>query len=128
MRRARPALLLLAVLGAASPAARGQQLSDLERERPVTIEDARPISFGAFSGSADWTYNIRTDARDDWGPGSSLLYGAARSLELGASVRYVTSPGSNARRGISSGDIHLHALYGVAAETASFPALAFRVG
>lgn len=106
----------------------GQQLSDLEPERPIALEDARPISYRAFSGSADWTYNARKDSRDDYGPGFSLLYGLARGLEVGGSVRYVTSPGSNAKRGISSGDIQLHALYGLVTETAAVPALALRVG
>ena len=117
------ALLLVVATNAA-----GQQLSDLEPERPVALEDARPVSYRAFSAAADWTYNARKEARDDYGPGFSLLYGALRGLEVGASVRYVTSPGSNANRGISSGDIQLHALYGVATETAALPALAVRVG
>ena len=108
--------------------ATAQQLSDLELDRPVALEDARPISFRAFSGSADWTYNVRKDARDDYGPAFSLLYGLARRLEVGASVRYVTSPGSNAQRGISSGDLQLHALYGIGTESASLPAFAVRVG
>ena len=71
---------------------------------------------------------MRKDSRDDYGPGFSLLYGLARRLEVGGSVRYVTSPGSNARRGISSGDIQLHALYGIGTESAALPALAVRVG
>src|SRR6266496_2374760 len=117
--------ILLAVLPMTAAA---QQLSDLEAERPIALEDARPISAHAFSGSADWTYNVRKVSRDDYGPGFSLLYGLARRLEVGASVRYVTSPGTNARRGISSGDIQLHALYGVGTESASLPAFAVRVG
>ena len=123
----RTACLSAAVLLAAMTAA-AQQLSDLEPERPVAMEDARPVSYRAFSGSADWTYNARKDSRDDYGPGFSLLYGALRRLEVGASVRYVTSPSSNANRGVSSGDIRLHALYGLATESASLPALAVRVG
>jgi len=106
----------------------GQQLSDLEPERPVALEDARPVSYRAFSGSADWTYNARKDSRDDYGPGFSLLYGALRRLEVGASVRYVTSPSNNANRGISSGDIQLHALYGLTTESAALPAFAIRLG
>ncbi|HKF45333.1 MAG TPA: hypothetical protein VKG01_19730 [Thermoanaerobaculia bacterium] len=105
-----------------------QQLSDLEPERPVAMEDARPVSYRAFSGSADWTYNARKESRDDYGPGFSLLYGALRGLEVGGRVRYVTSPGSNANRGVSSGDIQLHALYGVTTETAALPAVAVRMG
>src|SRR5438128_4622173 len=98
-------LLLIATKGAA------QLLGDLEVERPLAIEDARPISFRAFSGSVDWTYNVRQDRLNDHGPGLSLLYGAARGIEVGGSVRYVTSPGRNALRGISSGDVELHALF-----------------
>jgi len=119
--------LLFALLPLIAPAA-AQQLSDLEPERPVELQDARPISFRAFSGSADWTYTVRKDARDDYGPGFSLLYGLARRLEVGADVRYVTSPRSNARRGISSGDLQLHALYGIGTESTALPALALRVG
>jgi hypothetical protein len=120
-------VLLLAIL-LLTAAASAQQLSDLEPERPVSLQDARPTSFHEFSGSVDWTYNVRKDARDDYGPGFSLLYGLARSLEVGANVLYVTSPGSNARRGISSGDLNVHALYGITAESATMPALALRVG
>ena len=105
-----------------------QLLSDLEIERPIAIEDARPVSFRAFSGSFDWTYNVRQDRLNDHGPGFSLLYGMARGLELGGSVRYVTRPGRNALRGISSGNIVLHALYALKTETAEWPALAVRAG
>ena len=97
-------------------------------ERPIRIEDARPISYRAFSGSVDWTYNLRQGSLNDHGPGFSLAYGALRGLEVGADLRYVTRPGRNAARGISSGDIVLHALYGLTTETASLPALAVRVG
>jgi len=123
---ARIALCLLILLAATKATA--QLLSDLEPERPVRIEDARPVSYRAFSGSVDWTYNLRQGNLNDHGPGFSLLYGAARSLEVGAGLRYVTRPGRNASRGISSGDIVLHALYGLTTETARFPALAFRAG
>ncbi|HEV8117812.1 MAG TPA: hypothetical protein VGQ32_04765, partial [Thermoanaerobaculia bacterium] len=120
--------LFLAILWVSAGRLLGQQISDLEPERPVALEDARPVSYKAFSGSADWTYNARKDSRDDYGPGFSLLYGALRRLEVGGSVRYVTSPSSNANRGVSSGDIQIHALYGLATESASLPALAVRVG
>jgi hypothetical protein len=113
------ALLITAV-------ARAQQLSDLEPERPISVEDARPVPYRAFSGAVDWTYNQRSDALNDYGPGFSLLYGAARGLEVGASLRYVTRPGRNAGRGISSGDLFVHALYGIRPESAAWPALAIR--
>ena len=126
MRRGTALLVVLLSLRAAKLF--GQQLSDLEPERPVALEDARPVSYRAFSAAADWTYNARKDTRDDYGPGFSLLYGALRGLEVGGSVRYVTSPSNNANRGISSGDIQLHALYGLATESASLPALSVRAG
>jgi len=75
----------------------------------------------------DWTYNARKNL-DDTGPGFSLLYGAARGLELGAALRYVTRPGRNALRGVSSGDLEIHALYAIAAESANLPAIAVRLG
>ncbi len=120
--------ILAALLALVAQAASAQLLSDLELERPLSIEDARPVSFRAFSGSVDWTYNVRQDRLNDYGPGFSLLYGMARGLELGGSVRYVTRPGRNAERGISSGDIVLHALYQLKTETADWPALAVRAG
>ena len=119
--------ILFAVLPLTATAA-AQQLSDLELEHPLAIEDARPVSFRAFSGSADWTYNVRQNRLNDYGPGFSLLYGMTRGLELGGSVRYVTRPARNAQRGISSGDILLHALYQLKTETADWPALAVRAG
>lgn len=120
-------VILFAVLPLTATA-KAQFLSDLEADRPLAVEDARPVSFRAFSGSVDWTYNVRQEGLDDYGPGFSLLYGMARGLELGGSIRYVTSPGRNANRGISSGDIVLHALYQLKTETADWPALAVRAG
>ena len=108
--------------------ASGQQLSDLEPNRPVAMEDARPVSYREFSGSADYTYNIRRGGLNDDGPGFSLLYGALRGLEVGGSVAYLTRPGRNAARGVSSGDIVLHALYGIRTESEQWPALAIRAG
>jgi hypothetical protein len=115
---------LAATLMAAPMAA--QQLSDLERERPIAVEDARPLPYRAISGAVDWTYDGRRNGLNDYGPGFSILYGAARGLETGASLRYVTRPGRNAGRGISSGDLFLHALYAIRPESATWPALAIR--
>jgi hypothetical protein len=117
---------LLALLILVAPCARSQQLSDLEPERPISVEDARPVSHRALSGAVDWTYNERREQLNDYGPGFSLLYGAARGLEVGASLRYVTRPGRNAERGIGSGDLFVHGLYGLRAETGAWPALAVR--
>ncbi len=123
-----PGAILTALLALVAGTSSAQLLSDLEIERPLSVEDARPISFRAFSGSLDWTYNVRQDRLNDHGPAFSLLYGMARGLELGGSVRYVTRPNRNALRGISSGDIVLHALYQLKTETAGWPALAVRAG
>ncbi len=117
--------MLLCLAARAVPA---QFLSDLEPERPVTIEDARPVSFRSVSGSADWSYTLRKGSLNDYGPGFSLLYGAARGLEAGAAIQYVTRPERNADRGISSGDLTLHALYQIVDESATRPAMAFRAG
>ncbi len=124
----RSRVLLAALLLAGARAASGQLLSDLEPDRPLSMEDARPVSFRAFSGSTDWSYSIRKGDLNDYGPGFSLAYGIARNLETGASIRWVTRPERNADRGIASGDIALHALYRLADETASRPELAVRVG
>jgi hypothetical protein len=114
------ALLITAVV-------RAQQLSNLEPERPISVEDARPVPYRAFAGAVDWTYTERRDGFNDYGPGFSLLYGAARGVETGAALRYVTRPRRNAGRGISSGDLFLHALYAICPESATGPALAVRV-
>ena len=122
----RARVLAAALLGLVARTAAAQFLSDLEPDRPVSVEDARPISYRALSGSADWTYTLRKGSLNDYGPGFSLLYGAARGLETGASIRYVTRPERNAERGIASGDLLLHALYQVAEETAGRPEIAVR--
>ncbi len=119
------AVAILLVCG--GPAARAQLVSDLEPERPISVEDARPVPHRALSGSADFTYNVRANRLNDYGPGFSLLYGAARSLEVGTNIRYVTRPERNSLRGISSGDLFVHALYGLHSEDARWPALAMRV-
>ena len=115
------------LLLAASPLS-AQFLSNLEPERPIAVEDAAPIPFRAISAGVDWTYNVRRGGLNDQGPAWTLLYGVMRGLELGAAQRYVTRPGRNALRGISSGDLEIHALYGLFGETARRPALAARVG
>jgi hypothetical protein len=119
--------ILAGLVLAASPL-RAQFLSNLEPERPIEVEDATPIPYRAISAGVDWTYNVRRGGLNDQGPGWSLLYGATRSLEVGAAQRYVTRPGRNALRGISSGDLEIHALYGVLDETAQRPAIAARIG
>jgi hypothetical protein len=105
-----------------------QILPNLEPERPLEIEDATPIPFRALSAAVDWTYNVRRGGANDEGPGISITYGVWRRLEVGAAQRYVTRPGRNALRGISSGDLELHALYQIAPEGARRPAVAARVG
>ncbi len=119
--------LLASLLLGASPAS-AQFLSNLERDRPVAVEDATPVPYRGLSAALDWTYNVRRGGLNDEGPGFTLVYGAVRNLELGASQRYVTSPGRNALRGISSGDLELHALYGIVTEGARRPALGARIG
>ena len=64
---------------------------------------------------------------NDYGPGFSLLYGAWRNLEVGGNIRYVTRPERNSHRGISSGDLFLHVLYGLREEDARWPAIAVKV-
>jgi hypothetical protein len=119
--------LLASLLIAASPAS-AQFLSNLERDRPVGVEDAIPVPYRGISAAFDWIYNVRSGGLNDEGPGFTIVYGAVRNLELGASQRYVTSPGRNALRGISSGDLELHALYALVTEGAGRPALGARVG
>ena len=126
-RRSRGASLLGLLLLGASPLS-AQFLSNLERDRPVAIEDAAPVPYRGLSAALDWTYNVRRGGLNDEGPGITLVYGAVRNFELGFSQRYVTRPGRNALRGISSGDVELHALYGIATESAKRPALGARIG
>lgn len=115
------ALLLAKVAGA-------QFLSNFEPERPLAMEDANPVAYRGFSGSADWTYSLRKGSLNDYGPGFSLLYGPLRGLETGAAIRWLTRPGRNASRGIASGDLDLHALYQIVEESGPLPAIAARVG
>jgi hypothetical protein len=121
------ALLFTAVLISASPLC-AQILSNLEPERPLAVEDATPIPFRGLSAALDWTYNLRRGGLNDQGPALSVNYGAARNLEVGFAQRYVTRPGRNALRGISSGDLDIHALYGLVEEGARHPAIAGRIG
>jgi hypothetical protein len=121
------ALLLAALFLTALPLS-AQILPNLEPERPLAVEDAAPTPFRALSAALDWTYNLRRGGLNDQGPGLSVAYGASRNLEVGFAQRYVTRPGRNALRGISSGDLELHALYGLAEEGVHRPALAARLG
>jgi hypothetical protein len=119
---------VLAGLVLAAGPLHAQFLSNLEPERPIAVEDATPIPFRAISAAVDWTYSLRRGGLNDQGPGWSVLWGPVRQLEVGAAQRYVTRPGRNALRGIASGDLEMHALYGLLRESARFPAVAARVG
>jgi hypothetical protein len=121
-------VLFAALLLTTTPPLSGQILPNLEPERPLDVEDATPIPFRALSAAVDWTYNLRRGGLNDQGPGFSVTYGAVRNLEVGFAQRYVTRPGRNALRGISSGDAELHALYGLVEEGPRRPALAARLG
>jgi hypothetical protein len=124
--RALRAAVGAAALLVAAARTQGQPIADLERERPLSVEDARPIVYPGFSIAADFTTNWRKEEPNDFGPALSLRYGAARRLELGADVRWVNHPSQNASRGISSGDLRVHALYRAFEESATAPAVAFR--
>ncbi len=121
----RRAWILAAALLAAG-LARGQAISNLEAGRPVTIEDATPVALGAFSASADYAYARRLDGVQYSGPLFSLVYGAYRNLEIGAESRLLTNPRLNASRGIGSGDLDVHALGTLVAETADRPSVGLR--
>ena len=110
---------------AAAPAA-AQQISNLESGRPVTMEDAVPLDAGTYSFSADYAYARRLDNVDYAGPAFALVGGVLPGLEIGAETRLLTNPRRNARRGIGSGDLDVHALATVRAESAAAPAIAVR--
>lgn len=118
--------LVVAIAGTLALHAGAQEISNLEAGRPVTIEDATPVDWEAFSASLDWAAAQREDGVNYSGPGLSLLYGAARNFELGAQTRWVTNPHLNARRGISSGDLDVHGLWGLLPETGNLPAIGLR--
>jgi hypothetical protein len=92
----------------------------------VTVEDSVPIARGAFSASADYAYARRLDDVEYAGPLFALVYGAYQNLELGAESRLLTNPRLNAKRGIGSGDLDVHALGALSAETAGRPSLGVR--
>ena len=110
---------------AAAPAA-AQQISNLESGRPVTMEDAVPLDAGTYSFSADYAYARRLDNVDYAGPAFALVGGVLPGVEIGADTRLLTNPRLNARRGIGSGDLDVHALASVHAESAAAPAIGVR--
>lgn len=122
----RQAALLLASSLLAAGAVSAQAISNLEAGRPVTVEDALPIARGAFSGSLDYAYARRLDGVEYAGPALSLVYGAYQNVEVGGETRLLTNPRLNARRGIGSGDLDLHALATISAEAGNRPAIGFR--
>ena len=124
--RGRLAFALLPLLAALAPRAEAQEISNLEAGRPITIEDPTPIAPGTYSGSFDYAYARRLDNVDYAGPALSLVYGLPPAFEIGGETRLLTNPRGNARRGIGSGDLDVHALAEVAPETAGRPALGLR--
>lgn len=117
----------LAVLLLVAAPATAQEISNLESGRPVTMEDANPLDAGTYSFSADYAYARRVDNVDYAGPAFALVAGVAPRLEIGAETRLLTNPRLNARRGIGSGDLDVHALANVHAESADAPAIGLRV-
>jgi hypothetical protein len=129
-RRRRPALgpaaLAAALTAIAALPAAGQEISNLEAARPISIEDATPIDRGTWSLSADYAYARRLDNVDYAGPAISLMTAPVSGVEIGAETRLLTNPRLNARRGIGSGDLDVHVLGAVRRETDGGPALAVR--
>jgi hypothetical protein len=119
--------LALCVVSACAASARGQEVSNLEAGRPITIEDPVPVSAGTYSGSFDYAYAVRLDRVDYAGPALALVYGFAPGFELGGETRLLTNPRLNSRRGIGSGDLDLHLLAEVASEAGRRPGIGFRL-
>lgn len=111
---------------ACATSVRGQEISNLEAGRPITIEDPIPVQPGTFSASSDYAYARRLDNVDYAGPALALVYGFAPGFELGAETRLLTNPRLNARRGIGSGDLDVHILGQIASETGGRPAIGLR--
>lgn len=116
-------MLLLLLLG--SPAF-AQEISNGEAGRPISVEDAFPVSPGSYSGSFDYAFAWRRDGVEYSGPAVSILYGALPGLEVGAETRVLTSPRRNASRGIGSGDLDIHLLGQAVSEARGAPAVALR--
>jgi hypothetical protein len=124
--KTRALLLLSAFCLAGGRALPGQEISNLESARPVTMEDAVPIEIGSYSASADYAYARRVDRVDYAGPAFAVAGGILPGVELGAESRLLTNPRLNARRGIGSGDLDVHLLGALHRESAWAPALALR--
>ena len=124
--RSRLSLVLIAAAACAA-SARGQEISNLEAGRPITIEDPVPVSAGSYSGSFDYAYAVRLDRVDYAGPALALVYGFAPGFELGGETRLLTNPRLNARRGIGSGDLDVHLLAQVAPEAGDRPGIGLRL-
>ena len=99
---------------------------NLDKNRPVQIEDAYPIAKGEIALEGGARFNNRRQGRTRFAFQPQLLYGAVYNTQVEIGGDLLTEP-TTIRGSEKSGDLRLGALYDLNTETLSLPALAVKL-
>jgi outer membrane putative beta-barrel porin/alpha-amylase len=116
----------LVLLGISTPTAYAIDHSNLDKGRPLQLEDPYPIATGEIAVEAGLGFTIERRSEDRSFFPIQVLYGAYPNLQLGIGTTLSTDP-----RAIDeqerSGDLNLEALYNFNQETLNLPALGVKL-
>src|SRR5262249_5186087 len=101
------------------------QFEDLEARRPLAVQDASPIAYGAFELQVGPWAMAAGGGETDRGIGSALEWGAWPRTQLEIGAQRASGPATSGGRTSGLAGLTLGALYELNAETLALPAFAF---
>ena len=117
--------LFCLALGGIVPAALAIDHKNLDKGRPLRIEDAYPIASGEWALETGVGYSVERRSSDHALFPFEILYGAFPNTQLGLGTTLFTNP-RNVDGPEKSGDLHLSGLYNFNQETLTLPAFGLK--
>jgi hypothetical protein len=116
----------LVLLGISTPTAYAIDHSNLDKGRPLQLEDPYPIATGEIAVEAGLGFTIERRSEDRGFFPIQVLYGAYPNSQLGIGTTLSTDPREIDEQE-RSGDLNLEALYNFNQETLNLPALGVKL-